>query len=82
MSNILQVNSEGKTLYAICAERYIIRNRQQIVIPTVIHCHAAHEGEARWIFGQDPDHKGFKIIAVAPVVGYFVDDEHGDKLST
>lgn len=76
--SILSVNAEGKTLYGICAEK---RNRRTGKVRTqIIHVHAESEGEARWIFGQDPDQKRYRIIAVAPAVGFHVADEHGEQL--
>jgi hypothetical protein len=75
--SVLTVNSEGKTLYAICVEKH---NRRGQVLPDIIYVHASNDGEARWIFGQDSDYRQFKIIAVAPAVGYFVADNHGDVL--
>lgn len=75
--SVLVTNEEGKILYAICAER---SNRRGQVLPTILHVHASNEGEARWIFGQDADHRKFRIIAVAPVIGFHVADNHGDVL--
>lgn len=77
-SPVLTVDSDGKILYAICVEK--VNRRSGKVIPDIIYVHAANVGEARWIFAQDPDYRQFKIIAVAPAVGYFVADNHGDVL--
>lgn len=79
MSRVLTVNSEGKMLYAIYAER---RSRRGNVDPQILHVHAKNEGEARWIFSQDSDYRKYIIIAVAPAVGFFVEDNHGDILVT
>jgi len=77
-SPVLSFNDEGKILYAICAERR--HKRTGYVIPQIIHVHASNEGEARWIFGQDPDQKHYRIVAVAPAVGFHVADNHGEML--
>lgn len=77
-SPLLTVNEEGKILYAICAQK---RNRRTgIFIPQTILVHAFNEGEARWIFAQDPDQAGYRIVACAPAIGFFVADNHGDQL--
>ncbi len=68
-------------LYAVASERVIIRDRQRCVVPDIVHLHAVSEGNARWVFGQDPEHRKSRIIAVGPVIGYHVEDEHGDILT-
>lgn len=68
-------------LYAVACERVVIRDRQQLVIPEIVHLHAVSEGNARWVFGQDPDNRKSRIVAVGPVIGYHVEDEHGDILT-
>ncbi len=77
-SPILTINSEGKILYAICAEK--VYRRTGNVAADIIYVHAADDGEARWIFGQDRDFRGFRIVAVAPAIGFHVADNHGEKL--
>lgn len=76
--SLLSTNSEGKTLYAICAEKH--NRRTGAIVPQILHVHADSEGEARWIFSQDSAHRRYKIIAVAPAVGFHVADEHGEQL--
>lgn len=72
---------EKPKLFAIASERTIRRNGKVILIPEVIHVHAIDSANAKFIFLQDPDHRrNCRIVAVGPVIGYHVEDEHGEKL--
>jgi len=72
---------ENRKLYAIAAERMIRRNRRISWIPEIVHVHAIDSANAKFVFLQDVNHqKNYRIVAVGPVIGYHVDDEHGEKL--
>lgn len=72
--------SRRKRLYAIAYERHV----NQEVYPCIEYLHAFNARRARVQFM-----KGFnfneirviKVVGVAPVVGFHVHDEHGEKLS-
>lgn len=48
--------------------------------PHTINLHALDYANAKFLFMSDPDHRLHRIVAIGPVVGMFVDDNHGDKL--
>lgn len=79
-SPVLTMNAEGKILYAIVAECVTVKHRKRYVKIDTIYTHAETEGEARFLFSQDPDYGRHRIIAVAPAIGYHVADNHGDRL--
>ena len=67
-----------KSLYAIAAERRIGLNEW---VPEIVHVHALDSANAKFIFLQNPEHRKFyRIVAVGPVIGYHVEDEHGERL--
>ena len=70
---------EKRILYAVACEQLV---DGQTVIPQMVYLHAVDGAHARWQFTQDPIHrKHFRIVAIAPVIGYNVLDNHGDELS-
>lgn len=73
---------EKPKLHAIACERIVKdRDGRPTVIPEIVHVHALDRANARFIFLQDADHrKNYRIVEIAQVIGYHVDDEHGEKL--
>lgn len=70
-------NEAGETLYAIAAEGYVPRTRSWVVLP-ITHLHAPEEHIARFRFLASVANKGrVRIIALAPAVGFHV-DENGE----
>jgi hypothetical protein len=72
-----------KVLYAVAAEKPVRHGRKIVAwVPDgIIHCHATDEANARFVFFADPAYRHHRIVAVGPVVGYHVHDEHGEVLS-
>lgn len=73
---------EGRSLYAIACERLIKLPTGEItIIPEIVHCHALDHANAKFIFLSDPLHANqYRIVAIGPVVGFHVEDNHGEKL--
>lgn len=74
-----------KELHAIAYE-YKVRDRNGKVrwVPEIDYLHATDTGDARLQYLQsEPPQvmREVRIVGVAKVLGYFVDDNHGDKLS-
>jgi len=63
-------------LHAIATER----NVHGTWIPEIVHVHAADSAQAKFFFLRDPANRNSRIVAIGPVVGYHVEDEHGEKL--
>jgi len=78
----IQPKQEERRLYAVACERVIkLPDGKTTIIPEIVHLHAVDEPNARWVFYNDPVHrKHYRIVAVGPVIGYHVDDEHGEVL--
>ena len=74
-------SSIPKQLYAIAAE-IPIKRKGKIVSWTaeITHVHAFDAANARWVYLQDVHHRNHRIVAIGPVVGYHVEDEHGEVL--
>jgi hypothetical protein len=70
----------GKLLYAICYwHRVKGKMREEF-----LYCHADDDGDARQQYLNSSECRGLydlRIVAIAPVIGYHVKDEHGEKLS-
>ena len=67
-----------RTLYAVA----VIHLRKKHSKFHVIHLHAESIDHARRQFCKTyPNRRTHQIVEVGPVVGFFVDDEHGEKLS-
>ena len=66
-------------LYAIACERRDIDGNWHA---DIVHLHAMDSSNARYCFLLDSSNRGpnVRIVAVGPVVGYHVEDEHGEKL--
>lgn len=73
--------NEKPILYAVASEKPVGYGRNRTWIPEIVYCHAVDAAHARWIFTSDPHHRGARIVAIAPAVGYHVNDEHGEQLS-
>lgn len=72
----------AKPLFAVAAERPVLKGRRVVGYEPdgIIHCHAEDAAEARFVFFQDPAYRRHRIVAIGPVVGYHVEDEHGEVL--
>jgi len=73
---------ETKTLFAVCYERY----KGARIVPGIEYLHAIDTSAARNIFWMASGRGGMRarnigIVAIAPVIGYNVHDNHGDVLS-
>lgn len=79
---------DGKRLYAIAYERrvtyYAGGRRRRKWVPDIEYLHAIDDGDARLQYFQS-EHVGVmretRIVGVAPVIGYHVNDKHGDDIS-
>jgi hypothetical protein len=70
-----------RQLYAIAAEIPVKRKGKVVSwAAEITHVHADDVVHARYIYMQDAHHHSHRIVAVGPVVGYHVEDEHGDFL--
>ena len=69
-------------LWAVAAERMVkINGRIDHWIPEIIHLHATDRLNAQYVFMQDSIHRTqYRIVAIGPVIGYHVEDEHGEVL--
>jgi hypothetical protein len=71
----------GRLLYAITLEKWALHDgRMQWVPNGFVYTHAISVARARYEYEKSPE-PGCRIIAIAPVIGYNVHDNHGDKLS-
>ncbi len=72
---------EKRLLYAIAYEYRVKRGKW---VPDMDYLHANDAGDARWWFFQSEPPETFRqvnVVGVAPVIGYFVNDNHGEDLS-
>lgn len=69
-----------KPLYCVAVE---IFNRESVLVKTSLeYIHADDTANAKYLFRQTaPNTHRFRIVAVAPVIGYHVDSSSGNKLS-
>lgn len=66
-------------MYAVASEIFV---KGQLARAEIIYLHAKDGAHARYQYCMmHPNRRSHRIVAVAPVIGYFVDDEHGEKLS-
>ncbi len=79
---------DGKILYAIAYEKRVsyVKNgqRRRKWIPGMEYLHAVDEGDARLQYFQSEAPQVMqevRIVGVAPVIGYHVNDNHGDDIS-
>ena len=71
----------GKFLYAIA---YEYRVRVGVWKPDIIYLHAKDDGDARIQFFQSESQvkwRHMRIVGIAPVIGFHVNDSKGDNLS-
>jgi hypothetical protein len=80
VSQITHIELERK-LFAVAVEIPIKRNGKVISwVPEITHVHANDSLQARAIYMQDSHHHNHRIVAIGPVIGYHVEDEHGEQL--
>lgn len=79
---------DGKILYAIALERRVVYfkygERRRKWVPEVEYLHAVDEGDARMQYfnSELPTvMQEVRIVGVAPVIGYHVNDNHGDDIT-
>ena len=83
MSGLIDIKN-GKKLYAIAYEYKVGEGRYTRWIPEVDYLHAIDDCDARLqYFQSEPPEvmRQVRIVGIAPVIGYHVHDNHGDKLS-
>lgn len=69
----------SQLLYCVCFNRWDRRKHQWV--PGTEYMHAENPAHARGQFRMaNPNLRTHKIIAVAPVVGMFADDEQANEL--
>jgi hypothetical protein len=74
-------DASKKTLYAVVYEIYEKRNPDPIA-GKIHYVQADDAAEARYHFRRSyPNHRRYRMSAVAPVIGYFVEDKEGKILS-
>jgi hypothetical protein len=82
MSGVL-VRKNGKTLYRVMVETF--RPGVGWRPDGYIHLHAANLGEAKIAFNRASYGRARRIalngFGIAPAVGFYVHDKHGEKLS-
>jgi hypothetical protein len=74
---------EGKPiLFAVAVERLMrVRGNAGVTWKAeMIYLHATDSANARIRFTATHD-RSYRIVALGPVIGYFVNDNHGDDLS-
>lgn len=68
-----------KPLWAVAVEYY---KHGRLVRANIVYLHGTDAAHAR---GQyclaNPNRRTHKVVAVGPVIGYFVQDDHGDRLT-
>ncbi len=72
---------EKRLLYAIA---YEYRVKRGVWKPDIDYLHAVDDKDAHFAFFQSESPqvmRQVKVVGVAPVIGYFVDDKHGEQLS-
>ncbi len=73
-----------RTVVQLYAIAYEARIRFGVWKPDFLYLHAASDGDARWQFlnSESPaTMRHMRIVGVAPVLGYLVNDNHGEDLS-
>ena len=78
----MDTSNPSRELYAIAAERPVYDSRGKIDrwVPEITHVHAFDIVGAKHVFLQDIAHRMYRIVAVGRVIGFHVEDEHGDFL--
>lgn len=78
ISKLISTN-EGQTLFAIASELFV---KGRLDRAEIIYVHATDSVHARNQYCvMHPNRRTHRIVAVAPVIGYFVHDAHGEELS-
>jgi hypothetical protein len=72
-----QPQNNGKTLFCACLE--IWRNGEWIARKDYLHADDVGEARAK-VTVAHPNRNLVRIIGVAQVIGYHVEDNHGDRL--
>ena len=83
MNGLLRTSKSGKILYAIA---YMYTPRPGTWKGEFLYLHADDAGDARLQFfrSEDPEMlrmRNVVVTGVAPVIGYLVNDKHGEDLS-
>jgi len=72
----LHEKDKPKQLWAVCAELLV---RPKVWVPDIMYMHAHDKASAlAQYYISKPKAKRVKIVAVAPVVGYHVNEETGE----
>lgn len=72
----LHEKNKPKKLWAVCAELLV---RPKVWVPDIMYMHAHDKASAlAQYYISKPKAKKIKIVGVAPVVGYFVDEKTGE----
>jgi hypothetical protein len=82
-SSLIHTSASGKQLYAI-AYMYLVRPGEWKGDFLYVHAVDADDARLQYYRSNDPDmlqRRRVQITGVAPVIGYFADDEHGDNCS-
>lgn len=76
MSVKLREKDKPKQLWAVCAELMV---RPGVWVADIMHMHAHDKMSAlAQYYISKPKGKRIKIVGVAPVVGYFVNEDNGE----
>lgn len=88
MNALIDKREDGKKLYAIAYEyrlEYVVNGeKRRKWVPEIDYLHAIDDGDARlqYLQSEPPSvMRETRIVGVAPVIGYFVNDSHGDDVS-
>lgn len=66
-------------LYAIA---YEYKRGLNTWVPEFMYMHATSDGDARvQFFSSQSPHLHMRIVGIAPVLGFLVDDKHGEELT-
>ena len=78
---VVKMDSASKPkLFAIASEKYVGPGPLDWK-PVINLCHAEDAARAKIIFLSDNNHvRLHRIIAIGEVIGFHVEDEHGEKL--
>ncbi len=71
-----------KPLYCIAYTWWSIKRKKWVAEKLYMHADSAGDARVMFMNSEAPEtHRRINIVGVAPVIGYFVHDNHGDKLS-
>ncbi len=80
-SKLIKQTPSGKYLYSIA---YEFRESPGVWKPAILYVHATDAGDARVQYLQseaEGNHRHMRIVGIAPVIGYHVNDNHGEDLT-